>query len=449
MSHIFLRTLSLAVLVAATATATITCTVSSTSTCYADFVDGKSRTLAGDVESTGIGSKEECAATCHLLGSPMAGVEFGTECHCGTGFNPAVALKVLPASKCAMPCGGKSESKSKRESASKSLSETCGGTDAVEVFNFTCTGTATPNYQGCLTALAKAQPYCDTKLSIDARLDSMFENLTMAETIAMVSPQPSLGSDTCGDHTGGSTPIGLGDYYWLVEANTNIAAKCFPGKEGACPTTFVGPLGMGASFNRTSWNLKGGVLGTEMRAFNNLAWHRGNTENKIGLTGFGPNINLARDPRFGRTSELPGEDPFHLGHYAAHMVRGMQEEDAAGHPKMLTYLKHFTAYSTETNRGHDTYAISPFDLHDSYLAQYKIAFEEGNASGVMCSYDAINGRPSCANGALLNDVIRGEWGQEHAFVTTDCGAVSNMLGAPAHAPSNEAAAAWTINNGTC
>jgi beta-D-xylosidase 4 len=191
----------------------------------------------------------------------------------------------------------------------------------------------------------------------------------------MISPQPSLGSDTCGDHTAGKPSIGLPDYYWLVETNTNVAARCYPGKEFACPTTFVGPLNMGASFNRSSWRLKGGVLGTEMRAFHNIAWHRSNTQNKIGLTGLcalprplnlritaslpqtclacwprgrriaprvrsGPNINLVRDPRFGRASELPGEDPYLNGHYAVHMVSGMQEADAAGHPKMLACTPH-------------------------------------------------------------------------------------------------------------
>ena len=90
--------------------------------------------------------------------------------------------------------------------------------------------------------------------------------------------------------------------------------------------------------------MKGSVIGTEMRAFHNLAWHRGNTGNLIGLTGFGPNLNIARDPRFGRISELPGEDPYHSGTYGYHMIQGMQEKDENGHPKMLAYLKHFTAY---------------------------------------------------------------------------------------------------------
>ena len=102
-----------------------------------------------------------------------------------------------------------------------------------------------------------------------------------------------------------------------------------------------------------------------MRAFNNLAWHRGNANDKIALTGFGPNINIARDPRFGRASELPGEDPTLNGKYAASMVQGMQQLDSAGHPKMIAYLKHYTAYSKEQNRGHDSYQISmcdPFPL---------------------------------------------------------------------------------------
>lgn len=164
--------------------------------------------------------------------------------------------------------------------------------------------------------------------------------------------------------------------------------------------------------------------------------------------GFGPNINIARDPRFGRTSELPGEDPFLSGLYATMMVQGMQEKDSKGHPKMLAYLKHFDAYSRETDRGHDNYNISMFDLFDTYLRQYKMAFMVGQATGAMCSYNAINGIPSCANGFLLNEVIREMWNRSDAHITTDCSAVSNTMGAPLFAPTPVDAAAWTINNGT-
>ena len=94
-------------------------------------------------------------------------------------------------------------------------------------------------------------------------------------------------------HTAGKASIGLPPYFWLTEANTAVAATCYT-EPWRCSTTFAGPMNMGASFNRTSWELKGGVLGTEMRAFNNLAWHRQNRGDLVGLTGFGPNINIAR-----------------------------------------------------------------------------------------------------------------------------------------------------------
>ena len=207
---------------------------------------------------------------------------------------------------------------------------------------------------------------------------------------------------------------------------------------------------MAASFNRSLWEAKGKVLGAEMRAYNNLHWHRdagGTTSERIGLTGFGPNINIARDPRFGRTSELPGEDPLLNGMYAAAMVKGMQTHDQAGYPMMLAYVKHFTAYSTETNRGHDSYNISKFDLFDTYLPAYETAFTAGGASGAMCAYDAVNGRPSCANDLVLNKLMRGKWAP-HAIVTSDCGAVHNLRGPPVMAPSDAAAAAYAINNGT-
>ena len=93
-------------------------------------------------------------------------------------------------------------------------------------------------------------------------------------------------------------PIGIPNYLPLVETNTAVAAACYP--NGKCATTFSGPTGLGAAFNRTMWRAKGDVIGTEMRAFNNLNWHRGGgVLQKIGLTGHGPNINIQRMGRGG------------------------------------------------------------------------------------------------------------------------------------------------------
>merc|ERR1712166_212585 len=313
-----------------------------------------------------------------------------------------------------------------------------------------------PNWQGCTDNVSLSLPYCDPSLSIDQRVDWLVANLTLVEQIATISPQIELG-DGCGVHTRGKPSIGLPNYFWLTEANTAVAASCYtadPTDPYRCATTFVGPMNMGASFNRSSWRAKGNVLGTELRAFNNLGWNRAREENYIGLTGFGPNINIARDPRFGRVSEVPSEDPIHSGVYGAEMISGMQTQDEAGHPKMIAYLKHYTAYSREQDRMHSEANISTFDLFDTYLPQYELAFQ-ANASGVMCSYDSINGVPACASNFLLNEMIRDKWGQPNALVTTDCGAVSNMLGQLEPSPGRtrlaatpEEAAAWTIMNGT-
>jgi hypothetical protein len=207
------------------------------------------------------------------------------------------------------------------------------------------TGSTGPAYHGCDTvATGSNHSWCNHTIPHHTRVELLLKAMTLSEKVSLLTPNASISHNTCNDHTLGAPRLGLGHYMWLDETNTAASSACLG--PGHCATTFPGPLGVGASFNRSSWNLKGGVLGTEVRALNNIAWHRnagGTYSEMIGLTGFGPNINNPRDPRFGRLSELPGEDPFHSGQYASAMVRGMQKEDANGHPKMIAFLKHFTA----------------------------------------------------------------------------------------------------------
>lgn len=268
--------------------------------------------------------------------------------------------------------------------------------------------------------------------------------LSLEEKIQQITPDGSIGG-TCTTFTTGKPDIGLPPWLWLVETNTGVDSAC--PAENHCVTNFVGPQGMAASFNRTSWHLKGYVLGTEQRALSNIGASRFHQDHKnpVCLTAFGPNINIVRDPRFGRNSELASEDPFLSGTYAAQMVSGMQQRDEKGYKKTAAYLKHYTAYSTEANRGHDTYNISQYDFFDTYLAQYKLAFT-AQPTGVMCSYNAENGHPSCANEFILNQQLR-SW-KPDAHVTTDCGAVNNLKGPPVNAPDDAHAAAMALMNGT-
>eukprot|EP00927_Polykrikos_kofoidii_P003928 TRINITY_DN11571_c0_g2_i1.p1 TRINITY_DN11571_c0_g2~~TRINITY_DN11571_c0_g2_i1.p1 ORF type:complete len:777 (+),score=102.26 TRINITY_DN11571_c0_g2_i1:94-2331(+) len=296
------------------------------------------------------------------------------------------------------------------------------------------------NFVGC--SQSRDELYCQTTASIDDRVQDLLSRLTTEEKIGLISPDSSLGG-TCDGYMRGVPRLQVPSYRWLTETNTNAASHC--PQKGNCATTFVGPMGLGASFNRTAWRLKGRVISREIRAFRNIGGRRSTGPHAyIGVTGYGPNINIARDPRFGRTSELPSEDPYLTGEYGANMVGGSVEE-VGGISRMMTYLKHFDAYSTETNRGHDSYNITPYDFWDTYLPQFQKAMTHGGAHGVMCSYNAESGQPSCANGWLLQKLR--EW-NPLAHVATDCGAVENLRGSPVNAPDDAHAAAYAINNGT-
>jgi hypothetical protein len=245
-----------------------------------------------------------------------------------------------------------------------------------------------PNDQGCLAPLARAHPYCNETLSIAARVAALVGAMNLTEKVSRMYSCV----DTCDTCPCPVPRLGLPAFAYLLEANTAVAAMCL---DGRCATVFNGPLGLAASFNRTAWGQKGRVLGRETRAFNNHGGTRG-LGPLTGLAGFGPNINVVRDPRFGRNSELPGEDPFLSGSYAVAMTRGMRETDARGHPMMVSYLKHFTAYSRETGRGHDTYEISAFDFGETYLPQYEMGMVDGQSDGVMCSCAAPAERAAAA-----------------------------------------------------
>ena len=158
-----------------------------------------------------------------------------------------------------------------------------------------------PNYHGCATPLAKSFAYCNVSLSYDERVDSLLALLTLEEKIGLIAPDPSLGG-TCFAHIHAIPRVGLPEYGWLVEVNTGVASECLgPDK---CATTFVGPTGLGAAFNRAMWAAKGDVLSTEMRAFANERWYRGichSNKNfpcqkpaRIGTSAFGPNLNVSR-----------------------------------------------------------------------------------------------------------------------------------------------------------
>ena len=304
---------------------------------------------------------------------------------------------------------------------------------------------ALPNYQECVSPIARNYQHCNTSLSHAERVEALISVMSMEEKVLSLAPDPAVGHD-CNVVTKPIPRLGLGRFMWLTETNSQANSVCLNGTR--CATAFPGQLGLASSFNRTVWFSKGDVISTELRALYNSGGQRRCNGCFVGLTGFGPNINIARDPRFGRTSELPGEDPYLNGEYAVEYVRGMQQTDDRGYLKMMAFLKHYTAYSHEAGRGSDTYNISLHDYFDTYFPQFEAGLVRAGASGVMCSYNGENGRPSCANDFILNHVMREKWKRHDSIDMTDCGAVSNMLGRPANAPTPEHAVSWTLGNGT-
>jgi xylan 1,4-beta-xylosidase len=302
---------------------------------------------------------------------------------------------------------------------------------------------------GCLN-ISKALPFCDPKLPVQARVSDLLSRLTLEEKLLLMGPDTvDTGVGSCDCMDAGIKRFGVPNYMNLVETNSAVAAECLG--ENKCATNFPGPMNLGSSFNRTLWRRKGEVISTEMRALNNLNWYRGveAPHSFIGLTGYGPNINIARDPRFGRISELPGEDPLHSGSYAMEYVKGMQEGPDPRYFKMVAGLKHFDAYSVEDNRSSRMFNISQFDLFDTYLYQYKMGFHPsmGNAGAAMCSYAGVNGVPSCAHDYLLNEVVRGHWERPDALIVSDCGALANMQRFSHYAKDMKDAAAKALLGG--
>jgi beta-glucosidase-like glycosyl hydrolase len=160
---------------------------------------------------------------------------------------------------------------------------------------------------------------------------------------------------------------------------------------------------------------------------------------KGGLTYWSPNINVVRDPRWGRALETPGEDPFVAGRYAVNFVRGMQ--DIPGHDtgsggdlstrpiKTSACCKHYAAYDVDDWHNHTRFTfdarVSERDMAETFLRPFEMCVRDGDASSVMCSYNRVNGIPTCADARLLSGTIRGDW-QLHGYIVSDCDAIRVM-----------------------
>jgi len=269
------------------------------------------------------------------------------------------------------------------------------------------------------TSPAASMKWCDSTRPLGERVEDMISRMTVTEKIGSMR-----------DTAAAIPSLHLQRYNWWSEGTHGVAS----GEHGVdnteeepFQTNFPFPITTGMSFNRTLWNAIGGQIGREARAFMNA----GNAFS----TFWAPVINLAREPRWGRNIETPGEDPYLSGEYAVAFVKGMEESpDDPGHIQASACCKHLAANSMEhTTEGGETHTRHNFDenitmqdLVDSYLAPFQACVEKGKVSGLMCSYNAINGVPACADSWLLQEVARDAWGFD-GYVTSDCGAESDVF----------------------
>jgi len=266
-------------------------------------------------------------------------------------------------------------------------------------------------------------PFCNTSLTLDMRVKDLVSRLSISEKPPLLTARESP--------MGAIPRLGVPEYDWGTNCIHGVQSRCGT----KCPTSFPNPNAQGAAWNRSLWRDMARVTGIELRALWLADYGENHNDNlpHLGLDCWSPNININRDPRWGRNLETPGEDPFLNGQYGAWHTMGLQEGEDARYLQAIVTLKHWDAYSLEDggggpgapNRHNFNAIVSNADMAGTYFPAFKTAVKQGSAKGVMCSYNAVNGIPSCANKFLLQDVLRTAWNFS-GYVSSDSGAVEDI-----------------------
>ncbi|GER55505.1 beta-xylosidase 3 [Striga asiatica] len=234
--------------------------------------------------------------------------------------------------------------------------------------------------------------FCDTSLGLKARVKDLVGRLTLQEKIGWLVSGAR-----------GVSRLGIPNYEWWSEAlhgvsDTGVGVKFREPVPGA--TSFPQVILTAATFNVTLFETIAKVVSTEARAMYNVG--------QAGLTFWSPNVNIFRDPRWGRGQETPGEDPFLSSKYGAAYVRGLQETDDNNDKeklKVAACCKHYTAYDLDNWAGVHRFTfnavVTKQDLDDTYQPPFKSCVLDGNVASVMCSYNQVNGKPTCGDPDLL------------------------------------------------
>lgn len=272
-------------------------------------------------------------------------------------------------------------------------------------------------------------PYKDPGLPIEKRVDDLVSRMTLEEKVSqMMNGAAEI------------KRLGIPAYDWWNEGLHGVARAGYA-------TVFPQAIGLAATWDEELVHSVADVTSTEARAKHHEFARQGDFSRYKGLTFWSPNINIFRDPRWGRGQETFGEDPYLTSRLGVAFVKGLQGDDPR-YLKVAATPKHYAVHSgPEPERhGFDAKAYER-DLRDTYLPAFRATITEGHAASIMCAYNRTNGEPCCANNRLLAEILRGEWGFS-GYVVSDCGAIYDIHNGHHFVDSEAKASAISVKAGT-
>jgi len=279
----------------------------------------------------------------------------------------------------------------------------------------------------CLSAQEMA--YRNPDLPAEKRAADLVSRMTLEEKVLqMQNSAPAI------------PRLEIPAYDWWNEALHGVA-------RAGLATVFPQAIGLAATWDTDLMHRVADTISTEARAKYHEAIRNNDHSRYRGLTFWSPNINIFRDPRWGRGQETYGEDPYLTARMAVAFIQGLQGTDPH-YFKVIATAKHYAVHSgPESSRHSFDVEAGERDLNETYLPAFRASIVEAKADSVMCAYNAVDGVPACASTMLLQDVLHGKWGFQ-GFVVSDCGAVSDIFRGHKYKPSMAEASAAAVKAGT-
>ena len=272
-------------------------------------------------------------------------------------------------------------------------------------------------------------PYKDPSLPVEKRVDDLVSRMTLAEKVSqMRNAAPAI------------ERLGIPAYEWWNEGLHGVARAGYA-------TVFPQAIGLAAAWDTDLMHQVADVISTEARAKHHEFVRHNQRARYEGLTFWSPNINIFRDPRWGRGQETYGEDPYLTARLGVEFVKGLQGDNPK-YFKVIATPKHYAVHSGPEPERHSFDATaSERDLQETYLPAFRATIVEGKADSVMCAYNRTNSEPCCANKRLMSDILRQQW-EFNGYVVSDCGAIQDIWKRHQFVKTEVEAAALAVKAGT-